>query len=530
MKKISEEEENEIYNVIKTALFSLCEAKPSDPVEYLARKMLQLVDDQSGNSAIRRDTILARKPTVDSDNFMIKVQKVNMDTITQPFLERYKILEKIHGDVYLAKDLKVPELIKAVKIIDKEKSDMYGISENTLDTIINLSHPNVIKIYEILEDEYHLYIVEEYCESGDLFNFILKNKIFSEDLVKVIIKQLLDALVYLHGKGIVHSNIHPENILIYGQYDSTNILDVVIKISDFATASLLSNKRNKSNNKLFSTQYYLAPEVIESNYDEFCDIWSVGAITYTLLCGKPPFDGKPFEVLFKILHDNYEFTPFQTEAAKSFISSLMNRNINKRINAKDALKHVWLEKDQILEKFDENVGVEILNKISNFVIGKSLRRSILSYIQSKKYYTEKNIELLRLFKQIDQDGNGLLEVSEIYDKYGKFFPGTPKEAWSKVKLFVERVDINNNGVIEYSEFLTISSLISKEINDNMLKEVFDFYDTNGNGYIQASDLREIFEDTDVKDDYLQYLVDENDSNNDRKISFQEFYEIMTNPN
>ena len=63
----------------------------------------------------------------------------------------------------------------------------------------------------------------------------------------------------------------------------------------------------------------------------------------------------------------------------------------------------------------------------------------------------------------------------------------------------------------------------------MLKEVFDFYDTNGNGYIQASDLREIFEYTDVKDDYLQYLVDENDSNNDRKISFQEFYEIMTNP-
>jgi len=530
MRKISDEEENEIYNIIKTALYSLCEAKPKDPVEYLARKMLNLVEDQNSNPSIFRESILERKQTIGTDNLVMKVQNVVMETLAEPFLEKYKILEKIRGEVYLAQDLKVPELKKAVKIIDKEKSDMYGISENTLDTIINLDHPNVIKIYEIFEDENHLYIVEEYCECGDLFNFLLNNKIFSEDLVKVIIKQLLEALVYLHGKGIVHSNIHPENILIYGQYDNTNILDVVIKISDFATASLFSNKRNKSNNKLFSTQYYFAPEVIESNYNEYCDIWSVGAITYTLLCGKPPFDGKPYEVLFQILHDNYEFTTFHSETAKNFISSLMNKNIHKRMNAKDALNHVWLEKDKILGNFEENVGVEILNKISNFVIGKSLRRSILSYIQSKKYYTEKNIDLLKLFKQIDQDGNGLLEVSEIYDKYGKFFPGTPKEAWDKVKLFVERIDINNNGVIEYSEFLTISSLINKEVNYNMLKEAFDFYDTDRNGYIQASDLKEIFEDTDVKDEYLQYLIDENDSNNDRKISFQEFYEIITKNN
>lgn len=532
MKKISEEEENEMYNIIKTALFSLCDEKPNRPVEFLAKKMLEIVDGDSLNTQISRKSIVVNKPSVDTDDYNIKIENILNENYTKPFLENYKILDKVYGDVYLVEDLKIPEIKKVVKIIDKNKTDLDGLPEKTLESLLNLSHPNVINIYDIIEDEYNLYIIEDYCEGGDLFNFILKNKIFSEDLVKIIIKQLLDALVYLHGRGLAHTNIKPENILIFKQINASNINDITIKISDLASASLLSSKSNKINPKLISSPFYLAPEFIESNFNELSDLWSVGAIAYTLLCGKPPYVGKPHEIIFKILHENYEFTQYHSESAKSFISSLMNRDIQSRFNAKEALQHFWLciNSDKNIQNFDESKGVAILSQMSNFVLGKNLRRSVLSYIQSKKYYSEKNIDLLKLFKDIDKDGNGLLNVNEIFDKYGKFFPGTPEEAWKKVKQFVEKIDINNNGVIEYSEILTVSSLINKEINDSMLREVFNFYDDNGNGFIQAGDLKEIFEEMNLKEEYVQFMIDENDQDNDRRISYKEFYEMITKIN
>ena len=282
-----------------------------------------------------------------------------------------------------------------------------------------------------------------------------------------------------------------------------------------------------------STPYYLAPEVIESNFNELCDLWSIGAMTYTLLSGKPPFNGKPYEVLFKILHENIEFKDLHSnvsEKAKDLISSLMNRDLTRRITAKSALQHPWFSTDLNIQKFDEKIGVDIINQMSKFVLGKNLKRSVLSYIQSKKYYAEKNIDLQKLFKEIDKDGNGYLDVSEIFEKYGKFFPGLHQEAWEKVKQFIEKVDINDNGVIEYSEFLTISSIINNEINENMLKEVFNFYDRSGNGYVTFDDLKETFEETEMTDEFYQHMVDEIDKNNDKKISFQEFCQMITNIN
>jgi len=532
MKKISEEEENEMYNIIKTALFSLCDEKPNHPVDYLAKKMLELVDGTK-SAFISRKTIMERRPSTEIDEYLIKVDTIRNENYSKQFLDFYRIIHKVNGDVYLIEDLKVPELKKVAKIINKEKTKLNGVPENILDILLSLDHPNVTKTYEILEDEYHLYAIEEFCEGGNLFDFILKINIFSEGLVKNIIKQLIEAIVYLNSKGIVHTNIKPENILIFRKCHVSNLNDINIKISDFSSANLLSSKNNKTNTKLISTPYYLSPEVIESNFNELCDLWSIGAITYTLLRGEPPFNGKPYEVLFKILHENIKFKDFPSnisEKGKDMISSLMNRDLNKRVTAKSALQHPWFTTDLDIEKFDEKIGVDIINRMSKFVMGKNLKRSVLSFIQSKKFYAEKNIDLQKLFKEIDKDGNGYLDVEEIFEKYGKFFPGLHQEAWEKVKQFIEKIDINDNGVIEYSEFLTISSLINNEINENMLKEVFNFYDRNGNGYVTADDLKEIFEETDMKDEIYQYMVDEIDKNNDGKITFQEFCQMITNIN
>ena len=99
----------------------------------------------------------------------------------------------------------------------------------------------------------------------------------------------------MHSKNIAHRDIKPENILIYN-YSTTNIDETSIKVSDFGTCNYLKNK--KSFSVKVGSPYYIAPEVLENNYDEKCDVWSCGVIMYILLCGYPPFKGKNHKEIF----------------------------------------------------------------------------------------------------------------------------------------------------------------------------------------------------------------------------------------
>jgi calcium-dependent protein kinase len=524
MKKISEHEENEMYNMMKISLFALCDEKPNHPVEFLAKKMLELAGQTDTYVVVRKQST-----KFSSSKFLdvnINIDKLMTKNMTKNFADNYKIVTRLGWDVFIVEDLKMPEVKKAVKMINKDKGEVNGIPENIIGAMLTLDHPNVVKIFDIIEDEFHIFIIEDYCDGGDLFNYIVKTKSFSEDMAKKIIKQILDGISYLHEKGITHRAIKPENILIFNNSPGSD--EITIKISDFTSASFTSNAKVKVKTKDDGPPYYIAPEVIEGKYNQSCDLWSLGVVAYTMLCGKPPYLGKMYEILFRILHEDYEFTQYHSESARSFIKNLLVKDPTKRPSAKDTLEHPWLSSGEENDSnFDKQIGVSIMNEMSQFVQGKNLRKSVLSYILSRKFYVEKNNQLMNLFKDLDKDGNGHISVSEIYAEYGKFFPGTPQESWEKVKLFVEKVDINQNGTIEYSEFLAVSSLLHKELNQNILKEVFDYYDNNGSGFIQANDLKEIFEDTDISDVNFQIMIDEFDKDGDRQISFNEFYEMIT---
>ena len=97
-------------------------------------------------------------------------------------------------------------------------------------------------------------------------------------------KQILSAINYCHQRQIVHRDLKPENILMNRDEN-----DPKITIIDFGTSGIFDN--NKKMDQKFGTPYYIAPEVLKNNYDEKCDLWSIGVIMYILLCGYPPFNG-----------------------------------------------------------------------------------------------------------------------------------------------------------------------------------------------------------------------------------------------
>lgn len=147
-------------------------------------------------------------------------------------------------------------------------------------------HPNIINFYEIYSDENHFHIVTEYCEGGELFEHIIDKGTISEKEAANIILKIVSALRHLHLKNICHRDLKPENILF--EYKGKK---PEIKVIDFGLSKYFTEKSKIMTTKI-GTPYYISPEILEGKYDKNCDMWSLGVITYIMLCGYPPFNSR----------------------------------------------------------------------------------------------------------------------------------------------------------------------------------------------------------------------------------------------
>ena len=153
---------------------------------------------------------------------------------------------------------------------------------------------SILKIYEFYQDEKCFYLISEYCSGGDLFDAIKKKGTFDEYSASQIIYQILSAIFYCHSTNIVHRDIKADCIFIESIESETvesgqQIEFYNIRLSDFSSAR--SFVKNKKLTKKIGTPYYIAPEVLKRNYNEKCDVWSIGVLMFILLTGKPPFNG-----------------------------------------------------------------------------------------------------------------------------------------------------------------------------------------------------------------------------------------------
>jgi calcium-dependent protein kinase len=150
-----------------------------------------------------------------------------------------------------------------------------------------------MRIFELLEDDIHYYIISELIEGGELYDRICKMKIFTEKSAATILEQILLAINYMHQRNITHRDIKPENILMQAA-DSESLL---LKMTDFGFASFYNPK--KGLDEVLGSPLYMAPEIVNrQKYDSKVDIWSVGVIAYILLSGRPPFMAKSKEEIF----------------------------------------------------------------------------------------------------------------------------------------------------------------------------------------------------------------------------------------
>ena len=527
----SESDEQEIYKVISEALLSLCEEKPNDPVDYLSRKMLELIGDDPKNAVRKKEEEEINEKKI-NENIIVSAEKYVLNNLHKNFSEFYSIIDLIEDNVYLCEDLKLGDL-KCVRIIDKEKNPVF-LSEGKIKMLVSLDSPNIIKIFNIFEDDFNIYIVHDYCPEKDIFNFIQNHKDqINEEIIRNIIKEVLTGINYLHQKGIMHKNINPSKLLVFNHNFETN--EIHVKISDFATNSEMFIKDSliyKSFGNRIENPLFFAPEFIEQKYDNKVDIWSFGIVCYLLFVGKAPFKGKPQEIIYQIGHKNIFYPENLLKIKKDFLKKMLNNDPNLRYDANALLKDEYFEVeiDELEKEENENKElselVSVMNQICKYSIGNNFRRSVLSFIATRKLYEENDLKIKKAFNKLDVNKDGSIEIEELFTYYKKIFPGIGKEKIVKMRKFIESADLNNNGKIEYSEFLTILNVVRTEFDDKFLREIFDYYDYEKNGFIEAKDFKELFEDTNISDQQIHQILDEVDKNEDRKIGFEEFKLLM----
>jgi len=231
----------------------------------------------------------------------------------------------------------------AVKVINKKDlgKDYEKNLKMEVDILKKVNHANIIALKELFDTPDKLYLVMELVTGGELFDKIVEKGSYTEKEASELVRKIVSAVDYLHNLGIVHRDLKPENLLLKRQDN-----DLEIAIADFGLSKIVGQQMMMQT--ACGTPSYVAPEVLNaSGYGKEVDMWSIGVITYILLCGFPPFYGDTVPEIFEqIMEANFdypeEYWGTVTKEAKDFINKLLVVDADKRLQATDALRHPWL--------------------------------------------------------------------------------------------------------------------------------------------------------------------------------------------
>ena len=291
-------------------------------------------------------------------------EKLNLAVQNKSLFDKYEVKQKIgKGKFGLVKCGINKETNKqvAIKIMAKknmDKSDL-ELAKVEIDILKISQHPNIIKLYDIYENENYIYIIMEYCSGGDLLSYFEYYEYqLKETKVCEIIHKLSMAIYFLHSYGIVHRDLKPENILMT---DLTPEAD--IRLLDFGLSKIIGNEEKCT--EPYGTLSFVAPEVLQGKpYDKSVDLWSIGIITFLLLCGYLPFDDKHSEreiarqtIQDPVPFENKIWNKYSPEA-RTFVEGLLQKKPEKRYSIKELLEHPWIKKmDKVPNKRRDSKNV-----------------------------------------------------------------------------------------------------------------------------------------------------------------------------
>ncbi|XP_032909396.1 SNF-related serine/threonine-protein kinase [Catharus ustulatus] len=228
----------------------------------------------------------------------------------------------------------------AVKVIDKTKLDTLATGHlfQEVRCMKLVQHPNIVRLYEVIDTQTKLYLILELGDGGDMFDYIMKHEEgLNEDLAKKYFAQIVHAISYCHKLHVVHRDLKPENVVFFEKQG-------LVKLTDFG----FSNKFQPGKKLTTScgSLAYSAPEILLGDeYDApAVDIWSLGVILFMLVCGQPPFqEANDSETLTMIMDCKYTVPPHVSKECKDLITRMLQRDPKRRACLEEIENHAWLQ-------------------------------------------------------------------------------------------------------------------------------------------------------------------------------------------
>ena len=488
---------------------------------------------------------------MENNHVMLQLKKIQMSIpLFQEVLipkqkgnpsDKYIIGNKIgsgsYGTVYEATNIIFKSKV-AMKMIIKHENMNPSLIKNEIDILKKLSHPNIVRIYEFYESNNCFYLINEFCDQGELYNFVNRSTL-NEQQLAIIFYQVFSGLCYLHENNILHRDIKPENILIAKKEKDLNTDEEYfwIKIIDFGTAKIF--EKGEVENKIVGSAYYIAPEVLDQNYNEKCDTWSVGVILYMFLVGRAPFDGSNNEQIInsiktKDYNENNPKLLTRSAEVRDLISNLLNKNIDKRFSAKEALNHEWFKKYNGRKLFGNFIKEDIepfINNLFNYTFHSKIQQLVIAFVVHNMPTTDKFGNILKIYRYFNTLGDCKLTKEELINGLSKY--RDKEEVEKKVDSLFLSLDGDNNGYIEYEEFLR-ACVDKKEIfTESNLKCAFKFLDQNDSGKLDAQKIVLAFMNNNKAENIKFKIAIEKDINDvdgdgDGEINFSEFKKLILN--
>ncbi|CAI4224758.1 unnamed protein product [Auanema sp. JU1783] len=329
--------------------------------------------------------------------------------VEDPHVGKYKLLKTIgkgnFAKVKLAKHTITGQEV-AIKIIDKTALNPSSLQKLFREVKImkQLDHPNIVKLYQVMETEQTLYLVLEYASGGEVFDYLVAHGRMKEKEARAKFRQIVSAVQYLHSKNIIHRDLKAENLLLDN--------DMNIKIADFGFSNQFS-----IGNKLDTfcgSPPYAAPELFQGKkYDgPEVDVWSLGVILYTLVSGSLPFDGQNLkELRERVLRGKYRIPFYMSTDCENLLKKFLVLNPARRGTLETIMRDRWMnigyEDDELkpyMEPAKDQIDDTRIEKLIQLGFNKT---SVLDALEKEKFDDIHATYLLLGERKNDMDANDL---------------------------------------------------------------------------------------------------------------------------
>ena len=319
-----------------------------------------------------------------------------------------------------------------------------------------------------------------------------------------------------------------------------------VKVIDFGEALFMAQKK-KYIDDISGTINYLSPELIRGQMIKELDEWACGVLMYYLLAGHPPFDGKTEDEIFDAIQSqplNFDIDELKnvSNECKDLISKLLERDVKKRIKAKDALEHSFFKSGIKMKKIVAGMETKQTKKVLNTWIrlqkthkqqknknAGMFKKAVIAYMALNFVEKEEEKKMKNLFYKLSNGDNKFLITKENFAKTIREVTNNYSD--EEIYDLFNKLDENKNGVIEYEELVRGFSDREKLLNEKNMKEAFNFFDKDKNGYINWEEISNVvFQNKKMPKFFMKQFLEEinQEKGKDINITFDDFCSIIKN--